>query len=119
MYSVNRHPVPVVVAFTKSDLAFPQISNSVSHTSQENVQCIMVHIENVAVILDDISRTAHSSVTESAALKVIDAHARSSCRDSAQGYAQLCHGGIYDRSADPQKDLVTAINLVWQYYFRD
>jgi hypothetical protein len=75
----------------------------------------MGYIVNVTVILNDISRTADSSVTESPALKVMDVHVRSSRRDGAQGYAQLCYGDICDRFANPQKDLVLVINSVGQY----
>ena len=75
----------------------------------------MGYIVNLTVILDEISRIADSSVTESATPKVMDAHVRSSRRDGAQGYAQLCYGDICDRFANPQKDLVLVINLVGHY----
>jgi hypothetical protein len=82
----------------------------------------MGYIVNLTMILDDIFQTADSSVTESAALKVMDAYVRSSRRERIhQDIRSFVTETFAIGFANPQNDLVlgTIINLIRQYYFRN
>jgi hypothetical protein len=80
---------------------------SLLHASQENVRCVMGYIINLTVIMDDISRTAASNVTENAAQNATGTHIRSGRRDSIhRDIRSFVTETFAIRFAIPQKDLV-------------
>ena len=82
------------------------LSGSLSHTSQENVQCVMGYIVNLTVILDGVFKAAAGSVTEDVVLKVTDAHVESGRRDDIhRDIRSFVTKTSAIRSAVPQKDL--------------
>ena len=94
---------------------------SFSHSSLENIRCVMGYIVNLTVILDDIFRTATGSVTEDAALKVMGTHISSGRRDrihqDIRSFVTFVIRSPVRRPAS-QKDLVLEkiIDLIRQYY---
>jgi hypothetical protein len=91
---------------------------SLSHTSQENVRCVMGYIVNITVILDAIFGTTGGNVTENATLKAMGTHVRSGRRDSIHGDIRSFVTETFSiRSAIPEKDLVLEriISLIRRY----
>jgi hypothetical protein len=93
---------------------------SFSHSSLENIRCVMGYIVNLTVILDDIFRTATGSVTEDAALKAMGTHISSGRRDrihqDIRSFVTFVIRSPVRRPAS-QKDLVLEkiIDLIRQY----
>ena len=104
---------------SRSKLKSIDNSLSFSHSSQENVQCLMGYIVNLTVILDDIFRTATGNVTEDAALKVMGNHVRSGRRDRIHRDIRNFITFVIRSPVrlTPQKDLVLekVIDLLRQY----
>ena len=93
---------------------------SLSHASQENVQCMMGYIVNLTVILDGIFRTAAGNVTEKAVQKVTFVHVTSGRRDDIhRDIRSFVTGAFAVRFAVPlaQQDLVLEkiIELIRKY----
>jgi hypothetical protein len=79
---------------------------------------MMGYIVNLTVILDIISRTVSGSVTENAALEVMDNHVRSGHRDGIHRDIRSFVGETFSiRPATLEKDLVleNIISLIRRY----
>jgi len=93
-------------------------SQSLSHTSQENVRCVMGYIVDLTVILDDIFRTVSGSVSANDVQSAVDRHVNSGRRDRIH---RDIHSFVTEtfaiRFTVPQRDLVLEkiIDLIRQY----
>ena len=88
---------------------------NLSHTSQENVQCMMGYIVNLTVILDG---TAAHRVKEYVVQDVTSDHVNSGRRDSIhRDIRSFVTGAFAVRFAVPQQDLVLEkiIELIKKY----
>ena len=99
-------------SWKRSTLAQP-----LSHSSQENVQCVMGYIVNLTVILDVLFRRCPTNVTEFYALEVMGAHIKYGRMDSIHKDIRSFIAGESTRFAVPQKDLVfeKIVGLIRKY----
>ena len=84
---------------------------------EENVRCLMGYIVELHVILNEISKTAASNVTDDDALEVMNKHVRSDHRNSIHREIRSFVAETFPKRFNPTKDLFLEkiVDLIRKY----